>query len=84
MFHMSESFIAGKRLLQKYLAGEPFTESEQSEFDTWRAGLKYHRDLPEQLKDPNWVSQQLEERRRYPEEEVWVAVLDKIEKDKRL
>jgi transmembrane sensor len=71
-----------KQLILKYAAGEPLTEPELSQFNALKAGLKYHQDLPDQLKDPNWVAKQLEERSRYPADEVWARVLEKIEEKK--
>ena len=75
---MSRRLNTYKQLILKYAAGEPLTEPELSQFNALKAGLKYHRDLPDQLKDPNWVAKQLEERSRYPAEEVWARVLEKI------
>src|SRR5258708_35393495 len=70
-----------KQLILKYAAGVRLTEPELSQFNGLKARLKYHRDLPDQLKDPNWVAKQLEERSRYPADEVWARVLEKIEEE---
>jgi transmembrane sensor len=77
---MSSRISANKSLLQKYLDGEPLTESEQSEFDAWKARLKHHPDLEEQLKDQARVEKELEEESRFPVQEVWAMVLERIEK----
>jgi hypothetical protein len=80
---MSSPKNAIKSLLQKYIAGEPFTESEQSEFDDWKAGLKYYPDLADLLRDPNWVAKELTERSQFPEEEVWAMVLGRIAEEEK-
>ncbi|SRR6266566_3220667 len=79
---MAINTASNKNLLLKYAFGLALTETEQIELTELRGQLRYFPDLADQLRNPNWVAQQLGGERHYPKAEVWHGILERIEEEK--
>jgi len=61
-------------VLIKYALEQPLSEAEQQLLDEWRSRSAEHRELPDQLRDPQWREQHRREISDAPSEEMWANI----------
>ncbi len=77
-FPMPAKQIPIESVILLYADGDDLTPSDSDRITEWKEQKKYHSDLPDQIKETDWLAGEMEERSHYPMEEVLSTITQRV------